>query len=572
MFKAAAVQFNPQLNERDKNIDALVAVVTEAAQEGAKLIVTPEMATTGYYYPDRKAIEPFVDTIPGITTERFEELAQQKDIYIVIGMPELDKETGLFYNSAALVGPEGYIGKYRKTHQWETEEHWAAWGDLGVPVYDTKLGNIAINICMDSAYFESARLAAVNGADMLAFPTNSSAQAISALQARAVQNGLYVISANRSNTENGFHMIGASAVWSPKGEKLAEAAFVPNKDEDINEPTIVYADIDPALYKNEAKERLKERRPELYKDLMLYVAPWDYTKTAADREVTAISLQYEPVIGKKQENMDKIKKLIADAQVKAEESGKKIDLFVLPEMSVTGPISDGKTIGESAEKLTGDTVMFFKGIAKDNNTHIVFGMIEKEKEDFYNTAVLVDPKGTTAGSYRQTHLNSNDAKWAKAGDEIKVFSTDIGRVGIMIGYDALFPEVAGLMAVKRADIIAIPTRWNGIFDRRIEINRSISANQYPEGAWCLWDSIAMSAQAYTIVSNFIGTASGYIGNSALYALDPLYGLDQPIAASKDKEEALMVHFNTVQSKWWFNQENLIHSRRTYFYKPLILNK
>ncbi|HYE81707.1 MAG TPA: nitrilase-related carbon-nitrogen hydrolase [Clostridia bacterium] len=571
-FKAAAVQFNPQLNERDKNIDALVAVVTEAAQEGAKLIVTPEMATTGYYYPDRKAIEPFVDTIPGITTRRFEEVARQNDVYIVIGMPELDKETGLFYNSAALVGPEGYIGKYRKTHQWETEEHWAAWGDLGVPVYDTKLGKIAINICMDSAYFETARLAAVNGADILTFPTNSSAQAISALQARAVQNGLYIVSANRSNTENGFHMIGASAVWSPKGEKLAEAAFVLNKDEDINEPTILYADIDPALYKNDSKERLKERRPELYKDLMLYVAPWDYTKTVEDREVTAVSLQYEPVIGKKQENMDKIKKLVADARKEAKEKGKKIDLFVLPEMSVTGPISDSKAIGESAEELTGVTVNFFKEIAKENAAYIVFGMIEKEAGNLYNTAVLIDQEGGIAGSYRQTHLNSNDVKWAKAGDEIKVFSTNIGKIGVMLGYDAVFPEVAGLMAVKRADIIAIPARWNGSLDRKIEINRSISANRYPEGTWCIWDSIAMSAQAYTIVSNFIGTENGYIGNSALYALDPLYGLDQPVAASKDKEEALMVHFNTVQSKWWFNQEYLIHSRRTFFYKPLILGK
>lgn len=62
-IKVAAVQFNPQLNERDKNIEALLKVVEEAAQNGAKLIVTPEMATTGYQYASRKAIEPFVDTI-----------------------------------------------------------------------------------------------------------------------------------------------------------------------------------------------------------------------------------------------------------------------------------------------------------------------------------------------------------------------------------------------------------------------------------------------------------------------------------------------------------------------------
>ncbi len=207
-FKVASVQFNPELNERDKNVEELLKVTEEAFKNGAKLVVAPEMSTTGYYYADRKSIQPFVDTIPGKTTEKFATLTKKYDTYIVFGMPEVDEKTDIYYNAAALVGPEGYIGKYRKTHMWETEMHWGAWGDLGVPVYETKVGNIAINICMDSAYFETARLAGVAGADILAFPTNSSAQAISALPARAQQNGMYIISANRSNTEEGFHMLG----------------------------------------------------------------------------------------------------------------------------------------------------------------------------------------------------------------------------------------------------------------------------------------------------------------------------------------------------------------------------
>jgi len=484
-------------------------------------------------------------------------------------MPEVDNETGLYYNSAVLIGPEGYIGKYRKTHQWETEAHWAAWGDLGVPVFNTKIGNIAINICMDSAYFESARLAALNGADILAFPTNSSAQAISALQARAVQNGLYIISANRSNTENGFHMIGASAIWSPEGKKLAEAEYVPTPEQAIDAPTIIYAKIDPSKYDNEAKRRLMERRTELYKDLMLYISPWDYTKNTISHNITAAAIQYEPEIGNKSANINKIEKLIKEAIQKADNNNKKLNLIVLPELSTTGPVRNVKDINRLAEEIDGPTVKKFSKIADENDIYIVFGMIEKEKNNLYNTAVLVNPEGEVVGKYRKTHLNVWDKVWAEEGNKIEVFSTEIGKIGIMIGSDAVFPEVAGVMAVNRADIIVIPSSWNGDYGREIEINRNISANKYPDGAMCLWDSIAMSAQAYTIVSNYVGTDQNYSGCSALYTLDPLYGLDQPKVASRDKEEVLIVNFTTLQNEWWFNQEKLIHSRRTYFYKPLI---
>lgn len=177
-FLAAALQFNPVLYERDKNINDLAKAVEMAAVRGAKLIVAPEMATTGYQYNSRDEISSYVDTIPGVATDRISEVTKKYGVYVVFGIAERDAETDLYYNAAAFVGPDGYIGKYRKSHQWEAEEHWAAWGDLGVPVYDTPLGKIAINICMDATYFETARLAGLGGADILAFPTNSTAQAM----------------------------------------------------------------------------------------------------------------------------------------------------------------------------------------------------------------------------------------------------------------------------------------------------------------------------------------------------------------------------------------------------------
>lgn len=567
-FKVASVQFNPILNERDKNIDELLKVTEEALKNNAKLVVAPEMSTTGYYYPDRESIKPFVDTIPGKTTAAFAKLAKKYDAYIVFGMAEVDKESDLYYNSAALVGPEGYIGKYRKTQMWETETHWAAWGDLGVPVFDTKLGKLAINICMDSAYAETARLAGIQGADILAFPTNSSAQAISALPARAQQNGMYVISANRSNTENGFHMIGGSAVWSPEGEKLAEAAVVMTPNEDIDESTITYATVNPEKYNNENKKALQERRPELYKELMHAVAPWDYTKNTTPRNIVATPLQYEPAIGEKEKNKEKVVNLIK--QAKSENPD--LNLVVLPELSLTGPVTGMKKqdINLLAEGSDGETAQFFIKLAQQYDISIVFGFIENQDGKLFDSAALVSEDGVVIGKYQKTHLSKEDRKWAEPGSDIPVFETDkLGKIGILVGGDAQYPEAAGVLAVKRADIIAIPSAWNGQYGGEMEINKVISANQYPEGAMVTWDAVAIGAQAYTIVANFVGTDQDYLGRSSLYTLDPLYGLDQPVVASANKEEAVIVKFKTVQPEAWFNQEMLILSRQTPYFKKLI---
>ena len=87
-FKVAAIQFNPELGVLGKNVDALAERFEQAAKSGAKIIVAPEMATTGYLYRDRTDIAKVVETIPGPTTQRFEKIASRYGCYIAWGMPE----------------------------------------------------------------------------------------------------------------------------------------------------------------------------------------------------------------------------------------------------------------------------------------------------------------------------------------------------------------------------------------------------------------------------------------------------------------------------------------------------
>jgi predicted amidohydrolase len=570
-FLAACIQFNPKLNERDRNIESLLVVVTEAARNGARLIVTPEMATTGYHYQDREAIAPFVDTIPGVTTSRFETVAKQYQAYLVIGMPEVDEATGLYYNSAAIIGPEGYIGTYRKIHLWETEAHWAAWGEQTVAVFETELGKLAVNICMDAVYFESARLAAVQGANILAFLTNSSGQAISTLQARAETNGLYVVSANRSNTERGFHMVGASAIWSPDGEKVSEAEAVLSTQNDFGNAVILYGAIEPSKYENTAKKRLGERRPDLYKELMLHVTPCDDTKAAVAREIVVAALQYEPLTGDRAANLHKVKQLLMETVAKTMREQLRLDVVVLPELALCGDVADctrDEIVG-LAEAPDGTYFQELAGLAKLFGVHLVFGFIEREGEKLYNSAALLTPAGEVVGIYRKTHLTEADQKWAAQGSKLSVFQTEtIGHVGIMIGYDAAFPEVAGVFAVKRADLVLIPANWCGEYGREIAMKQGIAAASYPKGSNVFWEAIASGTQAHTIVSNFVGTRRQFKGSSACYVRDPVYGEEQPRIASALEEGALVVRCTPHQAGHWFDQQKLLLSRRTHTYHYL----
>lgn len=571
-FLAAAVQFNPKLKQKEYNLRELEKLIIEAAENGAKLIVTPEMATTGYHFRDRDEVKLFVETIPGAATDRFAALCKTYNMYLIMSLPEVDPDTGLYYIAAALIGPEGHIGTYRKIHLWEAESYWATSGDLGFPVFKTPIGRIAVNICMDSIYFESARLAAVEGADILAFPTNSSAQSICLLQARAEANGLFIVSANRSNTENSFHMVGGSAIWSPDGSKLAEAKVAVHPEEAIQASEIIYATIDPNQFVNAAKDRLRERRPDLYKELSLYISPWDSRLSAKERQIHVKIFQYEPIIGDMGLNVDKVTGMVKNAF----SQDHKTDILVFPELTLCGPLDQLSAeqihaMAIETKNLEPDPYMMqFTRLAREYKVYMVVGFIESSEHKKYNSAAFVNDQGNIEGIYRKTHLTHSDKRWAEPGSQIKIWETErLGRIGIMIGYDAAFPEVGGVLSVHRTELMIIPSSWNGGFGAPLQINRKMVINPQPESAAAVWDALAMSSQAYTLAANYSDTRKQYLGGSGCYALDPYYGLDHSICASQYEEETLDVSIRTNQNDWWFTQNKLIASRKPHHYTALV---
>ncbi len=198
-YRVAAIQFESQQGQKEANLARIESLVRKAASSGAKLIVLPEMATIGLFWNSRTEIAPYVEPIPGPTTERFAALAKALNVHIAIGMGEVEPTTGTYYNSAILVGPEGLIGKHRKVHGYLSDPMFAAEGNLGFQVWDTPLGKLGLMICMDANYPESARLLALAGADVLLMPVGWVVEVCPAPLwiTRAFDNGVSAICANR---------------------------------------------------------------------------------------------------------------------------------------------------------------------------------------------------------------------------------------------------------------------------------------------------------------------------------------------------------------------------------------
>lgn len=144
----AAIQFKPVRGQWERSAQALEALCAEAAQGGAAIVVCPEMALTGYLFPDPAAAAEVAEPTDGPTLARFSQVARRGGFYLVIGYPE--RAGARLYNSALVIGPSGeLLYNYRKRLLFDADKPWAAPGDRPYPLLPTPLGTLTVGICMD---------------------------------------------------------------------------------------------------------------------------------------------------------------------------------------------------------------------------------------------------------------------------------------------------------------------------------------------------------------------------------------------------------------------------------------
>jgi predicted amidohydrolase len=270
--KIAAVQTNPKLMSPGENLKGIMDAAREAAENQAKLIVFPECALTGYIFHSREEALPYAEAIPGPSTEELSSLCKELKVYIIFGL--LEKEGDKLFNAAAFIGPEGLIGKYRKNHlPFMGIDRFVDRGDRAFEVYRTPIGNIGIEICYDIIFPENSRVMTLKGADILVIPTNfpqGRGEMITehVVTTRAIENRVYVVTANRIGNERGNGFSGMSKIVSGSWDTLALAS--PDKEE------IIYAEVDLEVARQKRDiimpgqhetDFIKDRRPELYSEI-----------------------------------------------------------------------------------------------------------------------------------------------------------------------------------------------------------------------------------------------------------------------------------------------------------------
>lgn len=238
--RVAVVQTDPRLGRNAENLAHIVGRLREAAAGGARLVVFPECAVSGYGFADLEAAHGVAEPISGPTTNALAEVCAATGVYTVVGL--LERDGAAVYNVAALVGPEGLVGTYRKLHlPYLGVDRFAAPGDRGFQVWETALGRIGIAICYDLRFPEALRVLALQGADIIALPTNwpetSELMPDVVTRTRALENRVYLLVCNRVGEESGFRFFGRSQVVGTSGKVLVEAG---------DGPEIAYAEIEPA--------------------------------------------------------------------------------------------------------------------------------------------------------------------------------------------------------------------------------------------------------------------------------------------------------------------------------------
>jgi predicted amidohydrolase len=463
-YLAAAVQMEPRLGEKEYNVALLSARALEAARAGARIIVLPEMAVTGYCFRDRAEVTPLVEAIPGPITGRFVEIAVRHGCYIAVGLAERDPTTDLYYNTAALVGPDGVVAAYRKSHAFISEPRWAAESTNQPPVVATPFGRLGLLICMDADYMEPARLLGVAGCEVALFPTcwlDEKAPA-SAWMARAYENGMYFVAADRYGLERSVQFSGGSCILDPDGEVVAM--------QDSGEG-IVYGEIDLERTRRRtfaagtADDKLVDRRPNAYTSLALHTYLWnpldfhrlygENTLPEGDRTRVA-AVQWTPSRdhGAVQQLDDvTLEGLRTPIRTAAADGATLVVLPALPLLTRAPRTAD--EAASIAESLDGATARHLSAMAGDLGIHLVGSLIEREADRLYLTVILVGPDGLV-GRYRYIHPSRKERAWATPGHELPVFDLPTMRVGLLFGRDALLPEPARVLALHGADVICAP--------------------------------------------------------------------------------------------------------------------
>ncbi|MCU0465357.1 MAG: hypothetical protein MUF38_12415 [Anaerolineae bacterium] len=269
----AAVQMKPIAGDLEANLMKMTEMVTTiAASQRVDIIAFPELVTSGselgVRYPE------LAQRVPGMAVNILSQRASDFGVYIAFGMVTKERVESVLYNSAVLIGPDGdLVEVYNKLHL-RGEERMVFREGFKMPVSETEIGTIGVMLGHDLAFPEVARCMSLEGAEIVLTLANWEAAEMGAwgtyLRARALENGIFMVGANRVGTDATLHYGGESQIIGPRGQVIA--TLVDHTHPDTGEPQdgyiIAKIDLDEVRQVREEQLMIQNRHPLMYKNIV----------------------------------------------------------------------------------------------------------------------------------------------------------------------------------------------------------------------------------------------------------------------------------------------------------------
>jgi len=261
-------QISCRVGDKKHNIENMKRKIRQAKKREADLIAFPELALTGYVVRDR-AYELAEPVPTGPSARQIEEMAKKEDVHIIFGMIERSaKASAVLHNTALLIGPQGYIGKYQKmylpTHSIFEEKRYFRPG-YQTPVFETEIGKIGMIICYDIYFPEITRLLSLRGAKLIvcisASPSVRRGFFETLTAARAIENTVFVAFVNLAGIQDGLQFWGGSRIIAPSGSLISRAKY---DEDDLITANINYSELTRV---QAFVPTLRDLRPEIFNSL-----------------------------------------------------------------------------------------------------------------------------------------------------------------------------------------------------------------------------------------------------------------------------------------------------------------
>ncbi len=434
------------VEEARESLQHTLAKIDEAGALRPDLIVLPEVTYPAYFLGSPDRYPNAEDPSPREALAALSRAAAGRRVHLAAGLA-LEAPGGGLTNSAVLIGPDGgLLGRYDKCLLWDFDRHWFVPG-THYPVFETDLGRLGLLICADGRLPEVARSLAVGGAQILVDLTAwvswgrkpadlTNPQREYMMSVRALENGVWVVAASKSGLEaDSIVYCGRSCVIDPQGRVVSTAS--PYREEILTYELDLEGDARPPV----------ERRPELYAELTMPTAELPVlplldeplAPRAHSRRVAAVSL------GDCASEDDLLARATRFVRTLRRQDA---ELIVLSEPSIGGrPAVATQSLRDALAALS-----------REEGGLLAMTLREETEQGAYRTGYLwVD--GRTLLAHRQTHLSPAEPESGLLRGDLAcpVLETAVGRVGLLLGAEALAPEVARCLMLKGAEILLWPT-------------------------------------------------------------------------------------------------------------------